>query len=246
MVACAAMILAAGAIVNPNYVPQNWHTFLLTCFLLIINAVIASMHTSVLARFNQIGTIVNVLSIFVFCILVPSESIRTPNTVSEVWETLRNSTEWPDSVAILMSFLGVIWTVSGYDAPFHLSEECLNANVAAPLAIITTSGLGSLLGWFIILVIGYTVKDVAAVFASDLGQPMASYLLQVLGQKVGLAILSLVIVCCYFSGQGCMIVSSRVIYAYSRDGALPFSQVWSKVNSWTRTPVYAGISSYTE
>jgi amino acid transporter len=235
------MILAAVAIVNPKYAPQHWQTFLLTCVLLIINAVIASMHTRVLARFNQIGTIINILSLFVFYIVVPSASISTTNAMSDVWETLRNGTEWPDGVAVLMSFLGVIWTMSGYDAPFHLSEECVNANVAAPRAIIMTSGLGALLGWFLILVIGYTVKDVAAVFGSDLGQPMASYLLQVLGQKAGLGILSLVIVCSYFSGQGCIIVSSRVIYAYSRDGALPFSKVWSKVNSWTRTPVYAGI-----
>jgi amino acid transporter len=240
MVACAAMILAATAIVNPTYVPQYWHTFLLTCLLLIMNAVIASCHTRLLARINQIGTIINVVSLIFFYIFVPIESINTSNT-SEVWETLANSTEWPDGFAIVLSFLGVVWTMSGYDASFHLSEECSNANVAAPRAIMLTSGLGALLGWFLILIIGYTVKDVAEVIRSDLGQPMASYLLQVLGQKPGLLVLSFVIVCSYFSGQGCMIVSSRVIYALSRDGVLPGSQIWSKVHPWTRTPVYAGI-----
>ena len=29
-----------------------------------------------------------------------------------------------------MGFLTVIWTMSGYDTPFHLSEECSNANIA--------------------------------------------------------------------------------------------------------------------
>ena len=154
---------------------------------------------------------------------------------------MTNGTEWPDGFAVILSFLGVVWTMSGYDAPFHLSEECSNANVAAPRAIMLTSCLGGLLGLFLMLIIGYTVKDVAAIIRSDLGQPMASYLLQVVGPKSGLFLLSLVIVCSYFSGQGCMIVSSRVIYALSRDGAFPGSKIWSKVHPWTRTPVYAGI-----
>ena len=73
---------------------------------------------------------------------------------------------------------------------------------------------------------------------------MGSYLLQVLGRKGGLGVFSLVIVSCFFMGQGCMVASSRVIYAYSRDGALPGSRVWAKVHPWTRTPVYAGSFLY--
>ena len=239
------MILAAAAIANPNYIPQSWHTFLLTTLLLVIQAVIASLHTRFLARFNQVGTVINMISLVVFLIVAPVASINTPKTSSssQVWGTLTNGTEWPDGLAVLMSFLGVIWTMSGYDAPFHLSEECSNANVASPRAIVMTSSLGGILGWFVVLVIGYTVTDVAAVLGSDLGQPMGSYLLQVLGQTGGLGIFSLVIVSCFFMGQGCMIAGSRVIYAYSRDGALPGSRIWQKVHPWTRTPVYAGTST---
>jgi amino acid transporter len=242
MVACAAMMLAAGAIGNPDYIPQRWHTYLLTVLLLIVHAFIASFHTRFLAVFNQAGTIINLLSLFVFFVVVPTASINDPKTnkSSDVWGTLTNGTVWPPGMAVLMSFLGVIWTMSGYDAPFHLSEECSNANIASPRAIVMTSTLGGVLGWFVMLVIGYTVKDIGLVIGSDLGQPMGSYLLQVLGQKGGLGMFSLVIVSCFFMGQGCMVASSRVIYAYSRDGALPGSRIWAKVNPWTRTPVYAG------
>jgi len=83
---------------------------------------------------------------------------------------------------------------SGYDAPFHLSEECSNANIAAPRAIVLTSGVGGLAGWALQLVVAYTVADIPAVLESDLGQPWASYLVQVMGQKTALAILSLTIV----------------------------------------------------
>lgn len=39
-----------------------------------------------------------------------------------------------------------------YDAPFHLSEECSNANIASPRAIVMTAQFGLYMGWAIILV----------------------------------------------------------------------------------------------
>jgi len=240
------MILAARAIQDPNLVPQHWHIFALTSLILISHAIIASMPTRFLARLNQTAAILNVISLFIFFIVVPAADINRPktNSSSDVWGTLTNGTEWPDGVAVLMSFLGVIWIISGFDAPFHLTEECANANVAAPRAIFMTSSIGGLLGWFVFLVIAYTIKDIAGVMGSNVGQPMGSYLLQVLEPGVALGIFSLIIVGSYLSGLGCMIVSSRLVYAYSRDGALPGSEIWSTVNPWTRTPVYAGTLEF--
>lgn len=39
----AAMILAAASIMNPEYVPTDWQTFLLTVFIMIIHACLSSM-----------------------------------------------------------------------------------------------------------------------------------------------------------------------------------------------------------
>lgn len=171
----------------------------------------------------------------------PAGSINTPKTNSShyVWTDIINGTEWPSGLAFIMGFLSVIWTMSGYDAPFHLSEECSNANIASPRAIVMTAQLGLYLGFAIILVIAYTVKDITEVVAGPYGQPMGSLCLQVLGQKSGLAMFSLNIIAQFFVGQGCTVASSRVVYAYSRDGALPGSRWWKKVNKHTHTPVNA-------
>jgi len=139
----------------------------------------------------------------------------------------------------MMGFLSVIWTMSGYDAPFHLSEECSNANIASPRAIVMTAQLGLYLGWFCILAIAYTVQNVTDVDDGPYRRPMGSLCLQVLGQKAGLAMFALNIVAQFFVGQGCTVASSRVVYAYSRDGALPGSRWLKQVNRYTKTPVYA-------
>ena len=61
------------------------------------------------------------------------------------------------------------------------------------------------MGWFLQLVVAYTVIDIDGVLGSDLGQPWASYLLQVLPQKTALAALALTIIAAFSMGQGCMV-----------------------------------------
>lgn len=68
-----------------------------------------------------------------------------------------------------------------------------------------TSGIGGLFGWFLQLVVAYTVIDIPGVLTSPLGQPWVSYLLQVLPQKVALAAASLTIIAAFSMGQGCMV-----------------------------------------
>jgi len=178
-------------------------------------------------------------------IIIPTGTNRTDqglprfNSSSAVWGDIYDGTDFPAGVAILMSFVAVIWTMSGYDAPFHLSEECSNANVASPRAIVMTSGFGGLFGWFLQLVTAYTVINIDDVISSDLGQPWAAYLLQVLPKKTALACLGMTIVCGFSMGQGCMVAASRVTYAYARDDVFPGSKWIKRVNKHTQTPVNA-------
>lgn len=129
--------------------------------------------------------------------------------------------------------------MSGYDSPFHLAEECSNANIASPRAIFLTSAVGGTFGWFLQLVVAYTVVDIPGALESSLGQPFAAYLIQVLPKQAVLAVLSLTIIAGFAMGQGCMIAASRVTFAYARDDCFPLSKYWKHVNTLTRTPVNA-------
>jgi amino acid transporter len=241
----SAMILAAASINNPSYVPTQYQTFLLATFLMIIHAIMSSLPTRWLAKTNSFGSTFNMVALVVVIILIPAATNResqglpkfTPS--SEVWGTIQNGTDWPDGIAVLMSFIAVLWTMSGYDAPFHLAEECSNANIASPRAIVMTSTMGGIFGWFLQLVVAYTVVDITGVIESDLGQPFAAYLIQCVPKSVAMAVLSLTIIAGFFMGQGCMIAASRVTFAYARDDCFPFSRIWKKVNKHTQTPVNA-------
>lgn len=157
----SAMILAAASINDPSYVPTNYQTYLLTCFMMVIHGCMSSLPTRWLAKTNSFGSTFNMIALVVVIILIPAGTDRvakgltkfTPS--SEVWQ-IQNGTDWPDGIAVLMSFIAVLWTMSGYDAPFHLAEECSNANIASPRAIVMTSTAGGVFGWFLQLVVAYT------------------------------------------------------------------------------------------
>ena len=241
--ALAAMLLACGSITHPDFVPTDWQTFLLTVFIMIIHGFISSMPTLWVAWYNSIGSTLNIICLLIVIVMIPAAVTGTDTSPKffpsgQVW-SIQNGTDWPDGVAVLMSFIAIIWTMSGYDAAFHLSEECANANIAAPRAIVLTSSLGGLFGWALQLVVAYTVIDITEVIESDLGQPWAAYLIQVMPQNTALAILALTIVCGFSMGQGCMVAASRVTFAYARDDCFPFSNWIKRVNKHTYTPVNA-------
>ncbi|KAI9788805.1 MAG: hypothetical protein M1835_002097 [Candelina submexicana] len=243
--ALSTMILAAASIRQPSYIPQKYQVFLLTVLTMLIQACISSGPTRWIARFNSVGTTFNMVALLIVIVLIPTGTNRAEQNLPrftpspEVWGKFYHGTSFPTGIAVVMSFVSVIWTMAGFDSPFHLSEECSNANVAAPRAIVLSVGIGGAFGWFLQLLVAYTVIDIPSVITSDLGQPWASYLLQIMPQKTALAILALTIIAAFSSGQGAMVSASRTTYAYARDDCLPLSRVVKKVNKTTQTPVNA-------
>lgn len=126
----AAMILACGSIQNPGYVPTNYQTFLLTVFIMLIHSVMASFPTRWIARVNSAGSTFNIIAIFIVIILIPAACNRTArglsrfNPSSEVWGNIYQGTDYPKGVSVLMSFIGVIWTMSGYVSSDARSWKC--------------------------------------------------------------------------------------------------------------------------
>lgn len=245
--ALANMILSLKMVRDPSYLPSHYQVFLLTVALMFVQSIISSLPTKALARFNTVGTLLNGGSAFVAIIVILAGNKRGKddsnmskfNSNQEVWGKISNTTDWPDGISILMSFLGIMWAMSGYDTPFHLSEETSKSSVNSPRAIVMTSGLGGIFGWALQLVVAYTVTSIDDVIDSSLGQPFVTYLRQVLSDDLVFFITALTIICAFCAGQASMVSASRVAYAYSRDGCFPFSFLWASVNKYTQTPVNA-------
>ena len=72
--------------------------------------------------------------------------------------------------------------------------------------------------------------------ATDL-VPWATIFQFAAGRTVGLLLILIVIVAQFFCGMSSITANSRMIYAFSRDGAMPFSDFWHHVSKRARVPV---------
>lgn len=244
----ACMMLALYSYNSTDFTPTNWQIYLLTLGIQVVHAIISCFPTKWLSWFNSAGTVANMLFLVIVFLMIfiandreqISDVTKKFNDNGEAWG-LYNQTEFPTGIAFLVSFLGVIWSMSGYDSPFHLSEECSNANVAAPKAIVLTATFGGVVGFFFMIAISYTVVniDLIAEDPQGLGQPFVSFLTQIMQRRLVIAATAFTIVSSFFMGESCMLAASRVTYAYARDNLFPYSKYWKHVNTVTKTPVNA-------
>jgi amino acid transporter len=111
--ALASMILAAVSITNPSYVPENYQVWLLTTLIMIIHGCISSMPTKFIATFNSYGSTFNIIALVIVIIIIPAATNRPSqglprfNSSSEVWGHFYEGTDFPNGIAVLMSFLAV-------------------------------------------------------------------------------------------------------------------------------------------
>lgn len=90
------------------------------------------MPTRWLAKTNAVGSILNFTALVVVIILIPAGTNResqglprfTPS--AEVWGTIYDGASFPAGIRVLMSFVGVIWTMSGYSSQRLCALEPLN------------------------------------------------------------------------------------------------------------------------
>ena len=140
---------------------------------------------------------------------------------------------------VLIGLLLAQYTFTGYDASAHMTEETHNAATAGPRGIVMSIvvSLDRRLG----------AADRRHVRHPALRQRVGS-LRRAAGpdlhrrgrRQTGAKLLLLIVIGAQlFCGMSSVTANSRMIYAFSRDGALPGSGVWHQVNKRTRTPTNA-------
>ena len=120
----------------------------------------------------------------------------------------------------------------------HISEEASNAAIAVPWAIVSAIFVAGVLGWAINVALAFCMgTDLDSIVNNSIGQPMATIFFNSFGQKATLGLWAIVVIVQYMMGTSMLLASSRQVFAFSRDGALPFSGILYRMNSYTKTPV---------
>ncbi|EMD31992.1 hypothetical protein CERSUDRAFT_162457 [Gelatoporia subvermispora B] len=237
---CAIQIFAAVSIGSDmTFTPTTQQTFGLYVALLLCHGLMASVASRVIARLQWVYTFVNILlSLAVIIALPVATSTESRNSPEYAFGGVVNISGWPNGFAFMLSFLSPLYTISGFDASVHISEEVSNARMAVPLAMISSSAVACIIGLGINITLAFCMgTNIQGIMSSPIGQPLATIFFNSFGKVGTLAIWSLLIFAQCVVIPCVLIISSRQTFALTRDGALPFSSILYHMHSRVHTPV---------
>ncbi len=139
----------------------------------------------------------------------------------------------------LLCLLLPVYTITGYDASAHTSEETVDAANSVPRGIVSSVIWSSLIGWVMLCAITLAIPDMAAgakqgwtVFFETMNAVLPVWLKTL----VYLGILITQFLC----GLATVTSASRMLFAFSRDDGMPVgSKALASVSAKWRTPVNA-------
>jgi amino acid transporter len=139
----------------------------------------------------------------------------------------------------LLCLLLPVYTITGYDASAHTSEETKNAAHAVPKGIVNAVIWSSLVGWVMICAITLAIPDLAVAASQGWGMfyaTMDAILPAGLKNVIYLGILITQLLC----GLATVTSASRMLFAFARDDGMPVgSKALATVSPKYRTPVKA-------
>ena len=149
---------------------------------------------------------------------------------------------WPrtESLAWLfaLGFLLPAYTITGFDASAHVSEETEHAAQNVPRGIVRSVWVSGLFGWAMLCAAVLAMPDPAA--AAEKGEQAFVFTLDgAVPRPVFLALCGAIVVAQYLCGLATVTSASRMAFAFARDGGLPGSRWVRHVSPRFRTPPVA-------
>ncbi|HLY33214.1 MAG TPA: amino acid permease [Jatrophihabitantaceae bacterium] len=222
--------------------------FVIFAIILALAALINIFSSQLLAVLNNVSVwwhVAGASTVVLILLIAPKHHASASSVFTH---TVNNTGFFSGHTGGFAFFLGVLplsviltqYTITGYDASAHLSEETHSAADTAAKGIWRSIFYSAIGGWILLLAFLFAVQDekavttggggVAIIFSQALTVNWASFVLAIstLGQ--------------FFCTVACMTSTTRMLFAFSRDGAVPGAQYWSRLNR-NRVPVYGVIAS---
>jgi amino acid transporter len=228
--------------VDAHLLSARWILFTYGVVLL-LHGMMNTFRVSLVAVFNKVSVWWHVTGVAV----IVGALVFLPDThrpVDFIFSS-SNSTGWDfPFVGVYVFFIGILiaqYTITGFDASAHMTEETKQANVSASKAIVRAIYISAIAGLILNLAMLFAIPGgVDGYEGVSLTAPslMAGFQLFInaIGPAGGKLLIIISIVAQLFCGMASVTANSRMIYAFSRDGAVPGHRLWHRINPRTRTP----------
>jgi amino acid permease (GABA permease) len=224
-------------------VTAHWHTVLIYAIVLFVHGMLNQFGIRLVALLNDVSVwwhIAGVL-IIVGAVTFGLKAGAHHASASFVFSGLKNLSGFHIGYWYILpvGLLLAQYTFTGYDASAHMTEETRDASRSGPRGIVMSILISLIAGWVLLIGITFAIQQTNYVGEATAVVAPAQIWIDSIGRTGAELLLLVAIGAQLFCGMSSVTANSRMIYAFSRDGALPGSEFWHKVNKRTRTPTNA-------
>ncbi|RDL38936.1 Uncharacterized protein BP5553_03276 [Venustampulla echinocandica] len=225
---CAGLI-STTATVKSAYVPTAGKTVGIYAAVLISHGVVNTFGVRVLRYLNNTSIFLHSVGVTSLAIAVLAKA-PTHQSAKFVFASFNDLTGadgadgWsirasPAYVACCGALMSQ-YTLTGFDASAHLSEETRKASWSAPIGVISSVGFSSLFGFFVLMSFLFSIQDLKNTVESSFGQPVLQIFVDICGDDGAVVLMCVIMVCVWHCGLFSMTSNSRMMFAFARDGGI--------------------------
>ncbi len=227
----------------------NTSVYVLYAIFLIATALINMFQVSITAMLNTISAywhMAGVAFIVLVLIIVPNHhqsfSFVFSGTVNNsgygnAADNFSNPTFWfVFGLGLLLSQ----YTITGFDASAHLAEETHQASRMAAVGMYMSVVVSVAFGWILLLAVTFAIPSTQGAL-DNVGTIVPWIWTESMSQNWAEILLLICVVAQFFCLTASVTSASRMMFAFSRDGAVPGHKAWRKVarNRVPRNAVWA-------
>ncbi len=228
-----------------NFASTNVHyaahvVFAVFLLFLIIHGLINVFSSHLVSLFNNISVWWHVVGVAVIAIIlfaVPSHHASASFVFTgRAFGAFGHHMYW--YYTLPLGFLLTMYTITGYDASAHISEETHGAEDAAPRGVWRSVAYSAVIGWVVLMALTFAATPDHLKTIDSSGFPALGIITTALGSGMAKLVIFISTIGQLFCGMACVTSCSRMTFAFSRDGAVPGHQLWRRLGA-NRTPTYA-------
>ena len=205
-----------------------------TGVIVLLHSLINIFGIKIVAWFNDLSVSIHVIGVVILVGLLLI--FGRQNSLQILWETGKNSGHL--GLNFMQALLMSAWTLTAFDAAANVSEESINPNKVVPWGMFFAVLISIVLGTLILLSINLALPGIDQTLNAKI--PATFYVvLYTLGPTLYKFVMAFVLLANFTAGLSSQTVLIRILYAFARDGGIPYSATWKYVSPVYDTPLYS-------
>ncbi|KAK7744855.1 hypothetical protein SLS53_003088 [Cytospora paraplurivora] len=242
----AQLILSAITLWDEDFVANAWQTVLMFWAVMLLTYLVNVFGSRWLDQINTMciyWTGASVIIILVVLLAMAKGGRRSGEFVFAHYDA--SGSGWPTGWSFFVGLLQPAYVLTGYGMVASMCEEVQNPEREVPKAIVLSVVAAGITGLFFLIPVLFVLPDVQALLTVASGQPIGLIFKTATGSAGGgFGLLFLILGIWLFAGIGALTASSRCTYAFARDGAIPGSVLWGKIDKRTEIPLWGLTLSF--